>query len=60
MTRAERMAAETAASIGRELLPKSDLRDVTVEVRNEHKQRVITVTVSMKTERVHPEPAKPL
>ena len=57
---AERMAAETAASIARDLLPRSDVRDVTVEVRNEHKQRVITVTVTMTTERVYPEPAAPI
>jgi hypothetical protein len=56
---AERMAAETAASIGRDVLPKSDVRDVTVEVRNEHKQRIITVTVTMQTERVSPEPTPP-
>ena len=56
---AERMAAETAASIARDLLPRSDVRDVTVEVRNEHKQRVITVNVTTKTERVHPEPVAP-
>jgi hypothetical protein len=57
---AERMAAESAASIARDELPGSDARDVTVEVRNEHKQRIITVTVTMKTERVSPEPAAPL
>jgi hypothetical protein len=56
---AERMAAEAAASIGRDVLPKSDVRDVTVEVRNEHKQRIITVTVTMQTERVSPEPTAP-
>jgi hypothetical protein len=56
---AERVAAETAAAIGRDVLPRSDVRDVTVEVRNEHKQRVITITVTMTTERVHPEPAAP-
>jgi hypothetical protein len=57
---AERVAAETAASIGRDVLPRSDVRDVTVEVRNEHKQRVLTVTVTMQTERVDPEPSPPI
>lgn len=56
---AEREAAETAASIGRDLLPKGKAREITVEVRNEHKQRVLTVTVAMKLNRVHPEPTLP-
>ena len=44
---AERAAAETAAEIGRELLPKGDAREVTVEVRNEHRQPVLTATASL-------------
>jgi hypothetical protein len=56
---AERAAAETAAEIGRELLPKGDAREVTVEVRNEHSQRVLTITVSMQIERVEPPPLSP-
>ena len=56
---AERIAAETAAGIGRDLLPKGDVRDVTIEVRNEHKQRVLTIRLTMETERVHPEPLAP-
>jgi hypothetical protein len=56
---AEREAATTAAEIGRDRLPKGDARKVTVEVRNEHRQRVLTVTVSMEVERVDPEPAPP-
>jgi hypothetical protein len=59
LERAERMAAQSAASIGRDLLPKGHVRDVMVEVRNEHKQRVLTATVTMKTERWHPEPSPP-
>jgi hypothetical protein len=56
---AEREAAEAAASIGRERLPKREARDVTIEVRDEHKQRVCTVTVAMMIERVNPEPCPP-
>jgi hypothetical protein len=50
----ERAAAEGAADIGRDRLPKGDARQVTVEVRNEHGQRVLTITVSMQVERVEP------
>ncbi len=56
---AERMAAEAAAEIGRDLLPKMDDRRVTVEMRNEHRQRVLTVTVSMEIDRVEPRPEPP-
>ena len=56
---AEREAAGAAAEIGRDQLPKGNPRELTVEVRNEHGQRVLTVTVSMKVERVDPEPASP-
>jgi hypothetical protein len=51
---AELAAAEAAAEIGRDWLPKSDARAVTVEVRNEHRQRVLSVTVTMQVERVDP------
>jgi hypothetical protein len=57
---AERDAAEAAAGIGRDALPKGDAREVTVEVRNEHKQRVLTITVSMHLDRVHPPPEPPV
>jgi hypothetical protein len=53
---AERAAAETAAEIGRELLPKGDAREVTVELKNKHRQRVLTVTVSLEIHRVDPPP----
>ena len=56
---AEREAAVSAASIGRDLLPKGDAREVTIEVRDEHRQRVLTVTVSMHLARVHPSPVPP-
>jgi hypothetical protein len=56
---AEREAAEAAAEIGRDRLPKGDAREITIEVRNEHRQRVLTVTVSMQIERVVPSPVAP-
>jgi Domain of unknown function (DUF6894) len=57
---AEREAAEAVAAIGRDRLPKGEAREIVIEVRNEHGQRVLTVTVSMHVERVHPPPAAPL
>jgi hypothetical protein len=56
---AERMAAEAAAEIGRDRLPKGDARDVTIELKNEHRQRVLTVTVMLEIHRVDPEPLPP-
>ncbi len=56
---AEREAATAAAEIGRDRLPSGDSRDVTVEVRNEHGQRVLTVQVSMEIDRVAPPPVAP-
>jgi uncharacterized protein DUF6894 len=56
---AEREAATAAAEIGRDRLPKGDAREVTVEIRNEHRQRVLTVTVSMEIHRVDPAPEPP-
>ncbi len=55
----ERLAAEAAAEIGRDRLPKGDAREVTIEVRNEHRQRVLTVTVSIEIHRVNPQPLPP-
>ena len=54
---AEREAAESAASIGRDLLPKGTARCITVEVRNEHGQRLVTATVTLALDRVDPEPS---
>ena len=56
---AEREAAEAAAEMGRDRLPRGDTRDITVEVRNEHGQRVLTVRVSMEIDRVAPPPVAP-
>ena len=39
---AEREAAEAAAAIGRDRLPKGDAREIVIQVRNEHGQRVLT------------------
>jgi hypothetical protein len=52
----EQEAIQAAASIGKERLPRGDTRDVTVEVRNERRQRVLTVKASLEIDRVHPEP----
>jgi hypothetical protein len=56
---AERMAAEAAAEIGQDRLPKGDARHVTVELKNEHRQRVLTIKVSMNVDRVEPPPQPP-
>ena len=56
---AEREAATAAAEIGRDHLPKGDSREVTVEVSNEHRQRVLTVKVSMDIDQVEPPPQPP-
>jgi Domain of unknown function (DUF6894) len=48
---AEREAALSAAEIGRETFRHVDDHDVSVEVRNEHGQRVLTVTVSIRVDR---------
>jgi hypothetical protein len=53
---AEQEAIEAAASIGKDRLPRGDTRDVTVEVRNERRQRVLTVRVELHIDRVHPAP----
>ena len=56
---AEREAAEAAAAIGRDRLPKGGSREINMEVLNEHRQRLLTVTVSLHVERVHPPPELP-
>src|SRR5215204_2941299 len=56
---AEHEAAECAAAIGRDLLPKGTARSVTVEVRNQFGQRVITATVTLAVDRVDPLPTPP-
>jgi hypothetical protein len=56
---AEDHAAQTAAGIGRDNLPNRKVREIVVEVRNEHKQRVITVAILMRIQRVTPLPEPP-
>ncbi len=45
--------------MGRDRLPTCDIRDITIEVRNEHGQRVLTVRVKMEIDRVEPQPEAP-
>ncbi len=56
---AEHEAACMAAEIGQDRLTTGDSRAITVEVRNEHRQRVLTIKVSMEVDRVEPPPAPP-
>lgn len=56
---AEHEAACTAAEIGRDRLPTGDAREITVEVRNGHRQRVLTIRVAMDVNRVAPPPRPP-
>jgi len=56
---AEREAGFAAADVWRNLLPVNDLRAVAFEVRNEHGQWVLSVTVSMEIHRVEPQPEPP-
>ena len=51
--------AACAAEIGRDRLPKGNGREVTVEVKNEHGQRALTVKVSLEIDRVEPPPTAP-
>lgn len=53
---AEHEAACAAAEIGRDWLPKGDAREITVEVKNEYHQRVLTIRVSLEIDRVEPAP----
>lgn len=51
---AEREAAVAAAEIGRDRLPVSDARDIAIEVRDQHRQMVLGVMVSMRVMRFGP------
>jgi hypothetical protein len=51
---AEYETARTAAQIWWDRLLKGNPRDITVEVRNEHGQQVLTATISMRVCRVDP------
>jgi hypothetical protein len=50
------VATEAVADIGRDRLPKGNACAVTVELRDEHRQRVLMVTVSMEIHRMDPAP----
>jgi hypothetical protein len=54
LDKAEQEAIRAVVSIGKDRLPRGDTRDVTVEVRDENQQRVLTVTVVLTIDRVHP------
>jgi len=61
---AEREAVSTAAAIGRERLPDNNTADnntdyIIVEIRNEHHQRVSTLTVSVNVLRADLPPDAP-
>jgi hypothetical protein len=49
---AERMAAESAASLAKDELPKGCIREIAVEVRDERNRRLLRVTVAMTTGRM--------
>jgi hypothetical protein len=51
---AEYETARTAAQIWSDRLLKGNPRDITIEVRNEHDQQVLTATISMRVRRVDP------
>lgn len=54
LDKAEQEAIHAVVSIGKDRLQRGDTRDVTVEVRDEDKQRVLTVTVELTIDRVRP------
>lgn len=52
LAKAEQEAIQAVVSIGKDRIPRSDTRDVTVEVRDEDGKRVLTVEVTLIVERV--------
>jgi hypothetical protein len=56
---AEQEAARVAAETSRDQLPKVNAYEVTVEVKDEHGQRVLTVTMALMVYRVFPSPEPP-
>ena len=54
---AEQEAIQAVVSIGHDRLPRGDTRDVTVEVRDENQNRVLTVGVTLTIERVDFQPS---
>jgi hypothetical protein len=53
-TSAELEAACAAGELARDCLRKGESQEVSVEVRNEQGERVVTVTVTMEVDRVEP------
>lgn len=53
---AEREAAAVAAEMGRDTLLRGNAREITVELKDEHHQRLLTVRVSMEIQRVASQP----
>jgi hypothetical protein len=51
---AEYEAARAAAEMGRDQLPNGDARNVTIAVRDERRQQVVTVRVAMEVYRNEP------
>jgi hypothetical protein len=56
---AERGALRTVAELGRDRLLKGDAGDLTLEMRNETHQRVLSVTAAIKINRIEPSPEPP-
>jgi hypothetical protein len=54
---AEYAAAQAAAEIGRDRLPKGDAREISITVRDEHGKPVLSVSVSMNVRRLDLAPA---
>ena len=52
---AKREATEAVLEIGRDRLKSEASRAVTIEVRDEHRQQVLTVTVSLEINQVDPQ-----
>ncbi|MBM6593750.1 DUF6894 family protein [Microvirga pudoricolor] len=61
LDQAEHEAARRAAEIGRDRLPKSDAREVVIDVRDQNHQRVLVIKISMEVRRLplEPTPSKP-
>jgi hypothetical protein len=51
---AEQEAIRGGVSMGKHQLPRGDTREVTVEVRDEDRKRMLTVGVHLIIDRVHP------
>lgn len=52
-------AAIAAAEMGRDRLLRGDVRNINIKVRSKYEQRVLTVRVTMDSDRVVPPPVLP-